>query len=704
MWWVKYLNRRLIVILEHLIKVGGTSNIKEIAEHLGINERTVRYDIDKICEHLIEKNQEPLEKLSKGAVKITDIDSIKRILYEGDNLYSELSAEYKDALILIKIAYEEKININELSEQFNLSRSTIKTALKGIKDFLAVYDLELIIDYQKGLKLVGEEENLRRLQLKLLNQYVSTKDNSSFEKIFCSKEIRKYFENLHRETNSISLFINYIVKSLDRIISDEAYTTIKNYILIMLMRIRVGKQIESIDNERFFSETAEYDAVSKGISLLEANFNIHLSKCEIIKLTDYFLGSHNYSLDSSFYNEWVEIELLVKKIINNFDCEHGSDISKDRNLLDGLINHIKPAIYRINNRIELQNSILEEFLEYYPDIFQSGKKALISLEEFIGKEIPDEEIAFVSMHFKGALDRNISREVSAKNILLVCGYGYGTSKLLAQQIRESYNVNILDIIPLNQMEKYDLSGKLEKVDLIITTMEKENFKTTKPIVMIKNILKIDEIKALERYNLPKYNRKILFSNLMEKIERGAKIFDKQVIFSALSELMEGEIIDDTVKENPKLSNFLVSDSIALNIQCDSWQDGIRSAGKLLEDCGIAENSYTEAMIKSIEKNGPYMVIGDSLALPHAKNSGNVHKTGMSLITLKNEIEFPEGKKVSYVLAFSSADNKEHLAPLSLFLELVKNQDFLNFLQKSTSRKKITDYIKKYEFLVNLGKS
>ena len=52
------------------------------------------------------------------------------------------------------------------------------------------------------------------------------------------------------------------------------------------------------------------------------------------------------------------------------------------------------------------------------------------------------------------VDRNINIKKEVKNIIIVCGSGYGTSKLIAQQIKNRYNVNIVDTIPMNQLEKY----------------------------------------------------------------------------------------------------------------------------------------------------------------------------------------------------------------------------------------------------------
>ena len=109
-----------------------------------------------------------------------------------------------------------------------------------------------------------------------------------------------------------------------------------------------------------------------------------------------------------------------------------------------------------------------------------------------------------------------------------------------------------------------------------------------------------------------------------------------------------------------------------------------------------------AMIENINKHGAYMVINGNIIIPHAKNDNCVLKTGMALITLKNEIIFPGNKKVKIIFAFSSLDNKEHLNALTMFVEMTKNGLFSSKIIET--KNDILNYIKKYEFIDNLRKN
>ena len=171
----------------------------------------------------------------------------------------------------------------------------------------------------------------------------------------------------------IEKFINYVAKQLNIVITDETYFILSNYILIMIWRIKHEKFIEKINNKNFYSETAEFKILKKGISFLEANFFIEVSDFELAKLTDYFLGCSSFSLNNSAYKEWIEIEIIVKKIVLQFKKIHGVDLTSDITLLNGLVNHIKPTIHRIKNGIKLENSVYEEVIENYPILFKDTK-------------------------------------------------------------------------------------------------------------------------------------------------------------------------------------------------------------------------------------------------------------------------------------------------------------------------------------------
>ena len=74
------------------------------------------------------------------------------------------------------------------------------------------------------------------------------------------------------------------------------------------------------------------------------------------------------------------------------------------------------------------------------------------------------------------------------------------------------------------------------------------------------------------------------------------------------------------------------------------------------------------MVKK-EEYGSYMVTNKKIAIPHSKNDNNVFKTAMGLLTLENEVIFPENLPVKTILVFTSIDGEEHLEALADFLDI-----------------------------------
>lgn len=172
-------------------------------------------------------------------------------------------------------------------------------------------------------------------------------------------------------------------------------------------------------------------------------------------------------------------------------------------LLEGLLNHIKPTIYRLQNKIKLENSIFVEVLNSYPNIFYNTKNSLKDIEKYLGIEFSNDEVAFLAIYFKSAIDRNKYKRKNLKRVLVVCGYGYGTSSLLVQQLKEIYTINIVKTIPRHLLEK---TLQKEEVDLIISTVDIDSSFSI-PVVKVKSILAQEDINNLDKYSLSKQRKR-----------------------------------------------------------------------------------------------------------------------------------------------------------------------------------------------------
>lgn len=683
------MTNRMLEILKILLENSGRSSYKYISEVIQINERTIRYDIEKINQTLSENKFTIIEKRSKGELLYVDLDKLSNIIsFFQENLSTD---EIKDEIVLFKILFQERVNLNELCVELDVSRTTVKSIIKIMREKLKKYTLKLETEIQKGLILVGDESSVRTVQLKFLNRYFNYFSNNNSQ--YIEKLLNKIFSNELRE--EAKLFIELLMKENGVVISDEPYLTFQNYICIMLWRIKNGRVLTNIENENFFKRTSEFLQIRRNIEKLEKKFDVDINEVEILRLTDLYLGCHSYCDESNFYNFWIEIDVLAKKIIENFSINMEIDLTKDKDLLYGIINHLKPTIHRLKNNILLENSILDDFLRNYKLIFEATKKSVYPLEDFIGMSLTLDEIAFLGTHFKSAIDKNFSLE---KKVLIVCGFGYGTSKLLAQQLKNTYSIFVRDIIPVYKLEDYDL----EDIDLIITTLHLEN-KFLKPLVQVNTILSNEDKIKLERAGLQEQQRKIKFSSLIKIIEENTLITNLSILKEELKEFMGDLLIDDTNKNVLSLSELL-GNNIILQSEEKDWKEAIQDIGELLIEEGACNSSYIESVIKKIEEYGSYMVTNKKIAVPHSKNDNNVFKTSMGLLILKEEINFPGELPVKIILIFTSNDGEEHLEALADFMDLTNNHSFMSKLDEFINIRKVIDTVKKFEFLSKIGKN
>lgn len=660
---------RGILILEKLLKDKENQNLKDLGEYFDLGERTIRYEIEKLMEEInIEEN---IIEISRGNITINNREVSKKFL-ENNYSVKVFSSEERELYILFKTLFFRIINQSEVMEEMDISRSTIKIHLKNIKNILDKYHLTLESCHKKGLKLVGEEENIRSLLLKTITS-IKKQGNIFFKKI-----IDNY---LALDEDGIKIFINYCQKLMEKIISDEAYEIIKNYITIMILMIRNKNEIDKIKNEKFLENTKEYEYVNRGGTLLEAHYEINISKMEFLKITDYFLGSHTYNVSYSYYENWVEMEILVTKLINEFNKRIEVDISRDEILIDGLLNHLKPTIYRINNNIELENSIYEEVLESYPHLYKITVDVIKQLEDYVGNKFTENEIAFIVIHFKAAIDRNKVKSKNKKNVLIVCGLGYGTSKLLSQKLREIYSIEIVDIIPKHFLKK--TLKENENIDCIITSLDLSEENIDREIIRVHPILIEEDIKKLDKSGISRRNKKILFSKLMDTIKKHTIITEEEKLLEELKDILEINLVDDISPKKLTIFDMLDKNSIVRMEKISSWEEGIKIAGNILMEKGAIKETYIDGMIETIKKYGSYMVLAPGIVFPHARTEENVIKSSFGILQLDEGVLFPGNKLIKTIVAFSSRDNKEHIEAFVEIVEIFNGQNFSmdNFINK-----------------------
>ena len=538
----------------------------------------------------------------------------------------------------------------------------------------------------KGYKIIGSEVNIRKYMINILRKYIKNTKEKNIEYNPLEKIIQKFLKKSRIEESKN--LINKILDYTEKTISDEAFETLQLFLFISQIRNENGHEIEEdVENKIFLSKTLEFIKIKKILEKVE-----NIKEKDIYHFIDFFLGSYSYNLEYSYFLNWILIESLIDQFIKLLSDKLKVNLTEDKILRKELLNHIKPAIYRMKNKFKLTESILSEVKRQYMELFVKTKSSLKIISDFINLSFDEDEVAFITVMIQRAIMRNNPATLFKKDtyILIVCGLGYSSSRFLYENINNRFQVNIIDIIPFNQLENYNY---LEKADIIISTLD---FKldgidviTVNPIMNEKDILK------LKNYGLPEKKSKIKLTELLNIIN---KITDEAELKRQLMKNFEENIYDDTeqkVEIGKSFVELLSEKNIKLNADADNLDEVIEITGQTMIDSGLVKKEYTEELKNQIMQYGKYILVGDKTILPHGQLLKNVKETGFSLITLKKEIDF-FGNEIRIVICLASRNKDEHLRAILELNGYLKNTDFENELLIKKTPEELMNYLKALE--------
>ena len=682
--------KRYFEIINLILNSNDKITVKDISNLYNITERSIRYDIDELNMFFQEKNNRDIIEINNNRLKIlysgNEIEEIVRNIRVKEYFLSE--NERVNILAYEIFLVKNEFILQYFTEKYNLSKTTVRHSLKELNKIIDEYGLVIDMNNNKGYKIIGNEVNIRKYMINILRKYIKNTKEKNIEYNPLEKIIQKFLKKSRiKESKNL---INKILDYTEKTISDEAFETLQLFLFISQIRNENGHEIEEdVENKIFLSKTLEFIKIKKILEKVE-----NIKEKDIYHFIDFFLGSYSYNLEYSYFLNWILIESLIDQFIKLLSDKLEVNITEDKILRKELLNHIKPAIYRMKNKFKLTESILSEVKRQYMELFVKTKSSLKIISDFINLSFDEDEAAFITVMIQRAIMRNNPATLFKKDtyILIVCGLGYSSSRFLYENINNRFQVNIIDIIPFNQLENYNY---LEKADIIISTLD---FKldgidviTVNPIMNEKDILK------LKNYGLPEKKSKIKLTELLNVIK---KITDESELKKQLMKNFEENIYDDTESKAEIGKSFvelLSEKNIKLNVDANDLEEVIEITGKTMIDSGLVKKKYTEELKNQITQYGKYILVGNKTILPHGQLLKNVKETGFSLITLKKEIDF-FGSEIRIVICLASRNKDEHLRAILELNGYLKNTDFENELLIKKTPEELMNYLKALEIL------
>ena len=342
--------------------------LEELSKLMNLSERSIRYKIKDLNDFLKDEKIEIEVILKKNIVEmIGDLNLLDKITFSKFNSYIFSQDERLEVLTNMLFFSEKKFQIEEYQDLVGISESTFKKDWKLLREKFDDLDIK-IINRKYYTALEADEENIRNNLLKNIVKYKINSNNLILTNKIINMLIDNYFKEIN--FNDLENLLEEISRKLNITMSDDAYNIIKFNLAIALKRIEQSPlDIKNIKNIEFLKSTEEYKLVSRVLENFNSLFRKKSNLSEILNMTEYLLGSHSYNFKYSFYENWIHIESIIDKLIKSIGEDLEVNFQKDSELFEGVLNHIKPMIYRIRKGIKLENTITREIIEESPKIF-----------------------------------------------------------------------------------------------------------------------------------------------------------------------------------------------------------------------------------------------------------------------------------------------------------------------------------------------
>lgn len=704
------LNRRINKILLDILRK-KSETLQRYAELFNVSEQTIRNDIKEINFYLEKKHATKLIIDDTGFLRMSKEVDLKSVLkaYATFQNYRLSQDERRTILALLLITSSDYITTYYLSEYVLVSRNTLVSDIEELKKWFEQNQLVLTSYTGKGYKVTGDEKGIREAMMKLIisnglfdqeYDYALGFEDNIFQNLLLDIIDKK------ARYQEIGRLLLDVEKRHHVQLSDFAYQEVVCYLLIMVERLQLGFAIQTFSEDFDVESSSKYDFALSLARELELKYGQKSTDKEIASLVS-ILRSKSYIKNNGRKIDSIEIQILITEFIFNISKELNIKYYLNSELFDLLENHLKLLIYRVKSNINIRNVLFDEVYQSYADIFPLVKKYLKKIEEYLQASLTLDEISFVVMYVMAIFETN---DVATKNkslkVRIVCNSGRGTAQLIKAKLTATFpNIDIISIDSTHVLRKNNPTDQ----DLIITTVPLQF--SYSPVVLINPILTEKDIIKIQKAIYQIKPREIIdqeisnqnndmFQTLLsimdkyvEKEEQDEFLKDIEALYYPSITQLE---LDET--EVDRLSDLLVVERMAFNVEVKDWREAITAAGKLLLESRLIEERYIEGMIQVIEKNGSYIVISPGVAIPHADASDGAIKVGASFVQLKEPVHFghPENDPVKYVIAFSIPEETSIGKCLYYFTEILATEDFLSKMNQQQTEDEVLVAIKKME--------
>ncbi|SCL88334.1 BglG family transcription antiterminator [Sporanaerobacter sp. PP17-6a] len=685
----------MISILEDIC-TNGSLSILELESKYNFTKRQLRYCIEKIDEYLMSEGFNLIVNDSEGFFAINHercnelmgkISSIK-----VKNYYFSKEERIR-LIILFIISKEEELSLQHFISALKVSKNTVLNDIKAAQKLLDAYNLEIQYSRSEGYEIVGNEFNIRKCLLEMINSVLNLYNEFLNIKELC-----------HLEEKNLKEFRDRLISIEDELhvtFTDERMETISYCLTIVKRRISLGKRLSKSDiiYEELI-DTKEYQIADRFMSEYG-----ELSKEERFFITLTLLSANLSTLTLDALSEPVvlKLKIAIEQSIRNCEMKSCVFIPDKSTLISNILQHLRPAYYRTKYNLTLFNTFVEvvnkeSHDKYFIEFYKIVEKSFEPVNEIFGCKIPEIElkcITLIILSWIGRQGKKIRRSLRA---MIVCPNGVSASVVLHSTLRDIFpEILFYEPMTIREFKEFDEN----EYDIVFAPIyihtSKKLFVVNLPLTQNgKN--KLRNMVTREVYGSSSVVLNV--DRILEIIDESSEIKDRKKLKADIKKYLFDELGAEDVSaeenETPNLSGFITDNHIQITEQVIDWKQAIEIASMPLLKEGYINQSYVQAMLDQYSWDSRTVIWGYDMALVHSKPSAGGNRVGMALLKLKKGVAFAGGKSVHVVVALSAIDKKRHLKAVLQLSNLALNKENMASIVEATTKKEIIEVLKKYD--------
>lgn len=461
--------------------------------------------------------------------------------------------------ILNRLFFEQStVYVDAIADELFVSRSTISNDLVEIKKLITPYQIELQSKSNKGIFVVGNEQNIRHF---IMNYF--------------------FMDRLHDNLFAFSMYANLLegisVEEIVIIVLDECRESqlkLSDFIVYNLV-LHIGLAIKRIQNGflmdiqapiAFDEDSIEYQTALKILARIEQAMGLTFSSEEAD-----FIALHlkNKITAKTIFQKAdateAEIRSQLLETLKTIDQDTPFDLEHDTILIDGLMIHFIPLLTRLQNNSSIENPLLEEIKSQYPDLYELTVNYFSKMPIFSSYRMTEGEWAYLAIHITAAVERYFNDQKT--HVLVICATGLGSSQMIKNRLEREFGSRILieKVISYYEIAEQDLS----QIDLVISSINLGNIVLNAPIVNVSVFLGEEDIKKINHeisstkgghFNTCEENKQV--EMVEEKVELIKRSFQSELFYFADKRLTKETVLKEligkieAVEQNDLQESFL----------------------------------------------------------------------------------------------------------------------------------------------------